>query len=295
MKTFIIPKIKSKLPVAAVYKMSFDGDYFYIGGSANIKRRMWGWKHRLEIGAKKNILVSAAFAATSKVVFEIIEYVSDPAEVRKREDFYIKSYWGDKKLLNRVGNAFDSTGLKWTKEQIIKKPIFKTSCKKVAKFNQGGELLQIFGSRIEAALEIGVDPNRIRKCLKKYGHTVNGFVYKDVAEDGSFIDAPVVVGQKKGRAKGYKHTEATKQKLSVTHQVKVANGDYIQPEHSKAMIKFDMEGNQLATFPSIGAAAKSMNADTKNFKKLLKKGRQGYYKGFIWKYASQDAVSLIKY
>lgn len=283
MKNFIIPKIKSKEPVSAIYKMSFAGDYFYIGSSSNIKHRMWNWKYKLNSGVKKNYLVSAAFENSTTVTFEIIEFVDKSSDARIREDFYLKKFWGDKKLLNRTDSAFGNVGIKWTKEQIIKKPIVKSSSKKVAKFDKGGCLINIYDSRLDAAIDIGVDPSRIRKCLKKYGHSVNGFIYKDVDDNGGFIEAPIIPRKKGGRKVGSKLPQQTIDKMRKTQQKKVAMGDYLQPTHSKKMIKYDMSGSILAEFPSIGAAAKSMEADVKNFKKSLKKGRPGYYKGFIWK------------
>lgn len=283
MKKFIIPKIKSRKPVAAVYKMSFDCGGFYIGGSSSIKQRMWNWKNRLERGIKKNARVTAAFEKTTRVVFGILEYVDDPAAVKHREDFYIKEYWGNELLLNRAPNAFDCTGLKWTQEQIAKKPIVITSAKPVGKFDLGGNLIKTYSSRSEAAIDNSIDASRIRVCLRKYGHTVNGFVYKQMGDSKGFIDAPVVT--KKPRPKGIKYSEASKQRMKLAAQKRVAEGKHLPPEHSKPMMKYDLNGNEVDRFPSIGAAAKSMSADVKNFKKLLKKGRPGYYKGFFWKSA----------
>jgi hypothetical protein len=285
MKKFIIPKIKSRKPVAAVYKMSFDCGGFYIGGSTNIKQRMWGWKFRLEAGIKKNERVTAAFLKTKKVVFEIIETVDDPASVKFREDVYIKQYWGRELLLNRAPNAFDGTGMRWTSEQLAKKPIFKTCIKPVGKFDKGGNLIKEYESRLAAAIDNNVDTQRIRKCLKKYGHTVNGFVYKQKDANGNYIEAPVVA--KKPRPRGIKFSEIGKKNMRAAQQKRIADGRYMQPDHSKPMLKYDLDGNKITEFPSIGAAAKSMGADPRNFKRQLKKGRPGYYKGFIWKYAEQ--------
>jgi hypothetical protein len=281
MKKFIMPKIVSKTPVAAVYKIRFDCGSFYIGGSTNVKQRMWNWKFKLTAGIKKNARVTAAFERTTTITFEIIEYAEDASVIKLREDFYIKQSWGSELLLNRAPGAFDSTGLKWTEDQIKRKPIYKTASKPVGKFDQGGILLKTYESRLAAAKENGVAPERIRKCLKKYGHTVNGFVYKQLNASGEYIEAPIV--RRKQRKKGYAVSELAKANMKAAQQKRVSMGDYIQPGHSKPMIKYDIHGAELHRFPSIGAAAKSMGVDINNFKKLLKKGRPGYYKGFFWK------------
>lgn len=90
--------------------------------------------------------------------------------------------------------------------------------------------------------------------------SVDGFYYKRIDEKGSYVDLEVF-------------------------KRKVRQPSLIPVTPSKALLKFDLNGIEVARFDSIRDAAQSIGADRSNFKKLLKKGRKGYYKGFIWKFA----------
>lgn len=283
MKQFIIPKIKSQVPVAAVYKMIFDCGGFYVGGTTNIKQRMWNWKFKLNAGVKKNILVSAAFEKTSKIVFEIVEYVEMPESVKDREDFYIKKFWECGLLLNRAPSAFNGLGMKWTQEQIENRPPSVVNGVKIGKFDKSGTLIAVYESIGHAARENETSESNITRCLKKRGRYTKGFVFKKADDKGEFIEAPIIKNKVAGKKKGTKISDQGRANIRAGLLRRVSQGDYPQPEHSKPMIKYSMEGEELQRFPSIGAAAKSMGADVKNFKKQIKKGRPGYYKGFIWK------------
>jgi hypothetical protein len=109
-------------------------------------------------------------------------------------------------------------------------------------------------------------------------------------ENGNIIEAPFIPAKKRttGRAKGYKYSEESKKKMREKKALRKLLPDYVPPKlppHSREIFQYTEQGELIKSYPSIGAAAKDFNGNSRNFKRQIKKSPRNYYKGFIWKYA----------
>lgn len=59
----------------------------------------------------------------------------------------------------------------------------------------------------------------------------------------------------------------------------MASPDYKPPKDAKTIIKYDQDMNELERFPSYMELGRRLRVDHRLLKKMLKKGRPGYYKG----------------
>jgi len=135
----------------------------------------------------------------------------------------------------------------------------------IAVFNLKGDLLRKFTYKKEAALFIGdKDNKRINEFLRGKSSFVKGYRFKEIDEDGNFIE-PVPFLSKKPPLKPKKVRK--------------------QPTPGKPIVKYTIDGIELERFESIGSAAKNMMTDKRVFRKQLNKSKRNYYKGYIFKYA----------
>ncbi len=139
------------------------------------------------------------------------------------------------------------------------KVVKEKSLNPIAKFDMSGNLVESF-SDFE---QIGnrVLRSRVGYFLAGRSRDVDGFFYKKIDAQGNYIDPPKFVSTRK----------PTDLKGPVTP--------------SKTVYQFDLNGNQVNRYGSIGLAAKAFNYDKKNFRKMVAKSPRNYFKGFIWKYA----------
>lgn len=281
MKQFIFPELPKGVRICAVYKMIFDGGYYYIGSATNIKQRMWGWKFKLNNGVDKNYKVTEAFKNTSMVVFEILEIIEDPALRKFREDGYIKINFGKPFCLNIASNAYNNKGIK----QNPNKKKNKNGFQPVVKINDNGEIIDRYLSIAEAEMENGT--SSVSDCFKDCRRKVKGMIFRKLDANGNIIPAQIPEPKPKKarkRKKGYHLSEDAKQRLRERTALKMASPDYKPPLHSKKIAQYDLNGVLIKEHFSIGSAAKSVNADSRNFKRQIKKSPRSYYKGFLFKY-----------
>lgn len=284
MKQFIYPELKRGEIVCAVYKMSFDDGSYYIGSSAHLKQRMWGWKFKLESGVDKNYKVTAAFKETTKIVFEILEIVDDPALRKFREDGYIKINFGKPLCLNSASNAYTNHGVKMNPNKKRNTSGFKP----IARVSESGEILEKFDCISDA--ERKYETGAIHDCLRNSRRKSKGMIFRELDIDGNIIPAPTPQfkeRKKPQRKKGYHISEEAKIRLEINRTKQKEEGTFKYPAHSKQVIKIS-NGQEVNRFPSIIEAAKDAGCkDRKNFSKVVsgKRSVTGYYKGYIWKYA----------
>jgi len=281
MVNFIIPKIKSKQPICAVYKMKFNDGEFYIGSSTNLKQRMWGWKFKLQNQVRKNLDLLDVFNKSDSVEFEIIELVNDAALVKYREDEHIKNNWGDPLLLNRSQNAFSNKGIKQSKN----KRVTNNGMHPVAKVDEGGNVIEIYESIADAERKNNII--KLGRVFEKYGLTAKGMIFRKLDKDNNVIIPDIIPNAP--RKKGYKrgaHSEKTKEYMKNLFRERWDNGMYERPIHSKIVNKYSLNGELVETYPSVRSATLHNAPDKNSLKKVLsgKKSKTGYYKGFIYRY-----------
>jgi len=181
----IIPKIGRLENPAGVYKIVFDGKYFYLGSSVNLKSRFFKWKHDLLHGVPKNKRIRELLPSVSKISVEIVEIVYGDL-LREREDFYIKFNWGNSMLLNRAEKS--TGGFKRTRGEIdnhraggLKSARFgctdkrRMALRESAENRKGSSIVVIdlytgvfYSSAEELANLLGLSPRTFRRTLK-YG------------------------------------------------------------------------------------------------------------------------------
>lgn len=178
---FIYPAISKKANVACVYKMII-GDAFYIGSTKNIHVRIRSWKQHIVEGISQNRNVTKALENTDKVIFEILEVVTD-GEHQKHEGEYLEKYWGNPQLLNLSKNPYVPCGFKskYNKNRPPKKPRGFNS-KKVNQLDADGNLVQTHPYIMAVARYFGVsDHKHIKRVANgKEGvcKTYRGFTLK---------------------------------------------------------------------------------------------------------------------
>jgi hypothetical protein len=139
--------------------------------------------------------------------------------------------------------------------KVVKEKILKP----IAQFDVVGNLVATFND----FQQVGDKTlrSRVGYFLAGRSRNVDGFLYKLVAADGSYVEPPKFVSQKKERQKSE-----------------------INPSSPKEVIQFDLQGNEVARHKSINEVGRLFGKDRRNFKRQLKKSPRNYYKGFIWKY-----------
>lgn len=280
MKEFVFPsELKRGETACAVYKMIFDDGSYYIGSSTNVKQRMWGWKFKLTNGIDKNYKVTAAFKATTKVVFEILEIIDDPILRKLREDGYIKLNVGKALFLNIASNAYTNKGI----AQNPNKKRNISGFKPIARINDNGEIIEIFDCIADAEKKYEV--STINECLKNSRRKSKGMVFRLLDSDGNIIPAPTPVYKKPVRKRGYKLSPEAIEKIVQKNKIKRQSPDYIPPYNSKKINQYTLSGELVNSFLSIMDAARSMESNTDTFRKAISRSPNNFTKGYIWKYA----------
>ncbi len=286
MQQFILPDLKfnkNNPAMAGVYKMVFDETYFYIGSSRNVVHRFWSWRCRLKTGVKKNFLVTQQFDKCKVVRFEVLEVLPKDVDTKIREDFYIKENWGNELLLNRCDNAYVNNS-KRTKEQIENNKYRQ----KVAKFDRGGNLIQIYESIADAGKSVGIS-RHLNRCFLKQGLTVKGYIFKKVDKEGNIIEPPVIPRTKPfGRLLGTKVSPEGIKKIKEAWAKKKQLPDYVptQMPHAKKVNQYTMDGQLVVTHLSVREAARAIGVkDHKQVQRILTGKRGKTAKGYIFKYA----------
>lgn len=135
----------------------------------------------------------------------------------------------------------------------------------ISVFDLKGNLVKKFQYKKEAALFIGDNDNkRINEFLKGKSSFVKGYRFKEIDDDGNFIE-PTPFISKKPPLKPKKIKK--------------------QGTPGKPLIKYTTDGVEIERFDSIGSAARNMMADKRMFRRQLNKSKRNYYKGYIFKYA----------
>lgn len=167
------------------------------------------------------------------------------------------------------GERYNDTPFRYVgQEGLVKeRPIVEVQPSPMAVFNLSGELVATFRYTKEAAVFAKTKISEINSFLNGECNQVKGFRFKYIDEDGNHIEPKAFLSKRKP-----------------PKPPKIA-----QPTTpSKEIIKMDTFGNKILLLPSLSEAAKHAGSDKANFRKAIqgkRKGRAGYYKGFIYRYA----------
>ncbi len=261
---FIVPEFLRGQRPMGVYKISFDDQCFYIGSSIDLRQRFIGWKTRMRDGTNKNKKIRALVKSAAIIRFEVVEFVEKAEELRDRETYYIDIDWENPLLLNYCPSGNNNKGIRWSEEDLKNRTRPTFFAKPVAVFDGQDNLVNKFDFIADAAKYLNINRREIRDYLQGRRGTLKGHSLKLISKEGGYIEPTPFVSKRK---------PARPPKLK-------------QPNTpSKEIIKYSLDGNEVSRYQSINLAAKAMGIDKSNFKKMVKKSKKGYYKGFIWKYA----------
>lgn len=306
---FIIPPFDRKQNPAGIYKITFNDNWFYIGSSKKLRSRFRTWKVVLtKRQFLKNINIKQILDGVALVKFEIIRVYADEKLIRKAETALLKKNWENPLLLNRCPDGSTNTGMRPYNGQVrVKdKPRLPVGFnrKKIAQFDLQGNLIKIHDSIKAASVYSGVKDDLIRKVFNGRAVSPRKFIFKGVNEDGSFIEpkyaskvSPETVAFIIENYAKYGRNELCRiLSLSPNYVSNIAFGrerkgivteGLPKPKKlaaPKPVLKFDIDGNYLGRYDSIGQAAKSIGVKSTSVQNVLNYGRRQTH-GYVFKYA----------
>jgi hypothetical protein len=279
--TFTMPAIPPREVVAGIYKLTFDGKWFYFGSAINIRSRFYHWKHALSNGEYKNFRMAEACLVCSEIRMEIVEVVTDTNRLLERESYYLREHWGNPCLLNRAPVAGSNQGLKMEPWQMEKaKGLYMKLGQPLGKYQKDGTFVKRYESMADAIRADKLNRKQLSLVLRYSGYTAKGHVYRKLDAAGNPIVPPAPpnrLPKKRGPV-----SADTKRRMSDT-QRKLRASDGYAPAHPKPMVRCDAAGNILERYRSFQYLAKQLGVNDRSLNTTLKKGRPGYYKGFFYR------------
>ncbi len=261
MKITKIP-FERKQNISAVYKITFDDYWFYIGSSLNFRARQSSWVTKFTIQKfLKSLNIKAILHDKSVIKFEIIHECKKLYKLREIETKYIQASWQDERLLNRCPDSKTPKGIRRQIGYIepVIRPKIDTR-KKVAVFDLNDNLIKICESYMSFSREFKIKSEFINKILRGERSQFKKFKIKSVTKDGDFVE-PITYIKPKGVSQDMSH------KWKIIHQI-------------------DESGKVVAVHNHFRAAAKALGCSDRYVHMLLKnKGRGRKAKGYYLKYA----------
>lgn len=101
----------------AVYKITFDTGYFYIGSTSNMGSRISAFKRAFRYGVHVSKKFKDAVVVSKTATIEILEPLTYVHSLRYVEEEYIQPESWNKFLINRSMNAKSNKGIQWTPEE----------------------------------------------------------------------------------------------------------------------------------------------------------------------------------
>jgi hypothetical protein len=237
------------LPIntSGIYRMTIDGKWIYIGSSCNLRRRFLVWKHRCNVRKTKNKKICTLFQIARFVSIDVLEFVGNDTRL-ERELFYIKYLSKTEYLLNIVGlrSPYIKTGI--------------TNKKKIASF-KNGKLVSVYSSIHEAANDLNIRRDDIGRFFRGQRLSIRGMTFKLVGDNGDFIDFKV-------RNKKKRVVKSVKRRMGIG---------------GKTVMQFDLDGNYINKYESIGIAAKETGKNKSMIFQVIN-GDRRQTGGYIYRY-----------
>jgi hypothetical protein len=259
----ISPVLKRKENFPAVYKITFSDKWFYIGSSANVKRRFGRWRTCIKNDKHLPKNIRTILSQVSVVSFEVVKIVIDLKLLRDEETLCIQENWDNPLLLNRCPEGGNTKGRKpyigYTKP--VKKKYGNVPLSiPVAIFTKSGELIKKFRSKEHFSKEMNIEGNQLNKILSGERGQPKKFNVMLLDNKGYPVCPPAFIP-------------------------KSVSG-YIYPKSRKAVIQMDKNHNVIATHDSVWLAAKNVGCSRSTLSGTLNiKGKLRLTKGFFFKYA----------
>lgn len=244
----------------------------YYGSSVDILRRFRTHKYFLRKGEHQNIFLQRIWNkyGESDFKFEIIEEVLDESLLQIREQYYLDNTPCELNLCKTAGNKY---GFKHSEETKRKIGMANTGRKCS---NETKKYLSELNKNREVSIEVR---NKISKGLKgKKRNYSEDFIKKAIDRLRPYMG--------KGMFKGFKHSEKTKEKISI------AKKGIKQSEETKQKIanslkkkinQYDKNLNFIKTWDSVKEAGEVLNI-RRSFISSVLTGAKKSAKGFKFKY-----------
>jgi hypothetical protein len=166
-----------------------DNKIKYIGKSNNVEDRYVRHLRQCnsETPTKKNNWIKSLKEKGLKPLYEVIDEC-DSDYINDLEVYWIEQFrqWGiELKNMTEGGDGYDWTGRKHRKESKIKCKMNHPFRKEVCKYNENGELLEVYNSIREASRLTGINRRHITGCCKKSKSyfLAGGFVWRYKGEE----------------------------------------------------------------------------------------------------------------
>lgn len=194
--------------------------------------------------------------------------------------------------------------------------------KKITQYTADGKKIREFPSVKEAAMAVGADANSLSKCALHKSKTCCGFVWRYDGDtyDGEYKDQiknkPLAIVQYHLDGNTAAHHTTVNEAARVTgynasclldcahKRTKVAYGfvwrlegdpyagEYKKYRKGKPVTQYSREGERIASYPTIEAAAQATRLTPDNIQKNVN-GHNKTAGGFVWKYATASEMEEI--
>lgn len=262
---FIVPEFNRKENPIGIYRIWFDEKWFYIGSSVRLRSRFVAWKCRLLNPEKhylKSINIKKVLPETSVIRFEIIKTYKSASWLRMNETKEINKHWDTPLFLNRCPDANSPKGMKPYFGYIKPVKVLKGTPEymkpvKIAVFNNNWELIKICNSKSEVEREFKFNMSDIKRVLSGERGQPRNIKFKQVSDNGSFIEPVKYVNNKKRPA-----------------------------PKGRPVIQMTIYGDFVSEYISLGEAARQVGCSKQLIFRFIKgNSRLKTAKGYTWKYA----------
>lgn len=145
---------------------------------------------------------------------------------------------------------------------LVQKPEKRVNQRAVRKYDLDGNLLAEYESVSEAARASNINWSNVSKCCNKKQLTAKGFIFR-FADD----ESPIEIKCK---------------------QQTLGSG---RDSQKRRVVQFDLSGNLIAVFNSVGEAAEAVSGSLSNIIFVCNNQRKSAY-GFVWRYADDDDLTF---
>jgi hypothetical protein len=272
---FDLPKFANKINPIAVYKITFDDKWFYIGSSIKIKDRFSNWVGVIKYGGTHNNNMEKILPLVSNIKFEILQEGLGLKDIRNKENLFIAENYNHPYCLNHSPNSTNLKGAvrnKWKVEpiKIKKNPLLE---KKVARISMNGDVIKIYSNIRFARRDgyIGIMAVLTGKTISR-----NGFKFRFVNEDGSIDnfkrDKKITVLNE------YQKIINSKRLNEIRHLIKNSG------PKGKPIFAINKKTGNTIKYKNINSACDELGFYKTGIRYVIK-GKWNQYNGYFFKYA----------
>lgn len=276
-----------------VYKITFNNEWFYIGGSGELRKRFWAWRWKIKSGGRLSENIVRIVGAIHFFEIKIVQR-TNKQNVRKLEDFFIKKHFNDPKCLNVCPSAYNSAGK-------VDSKIDRYRTNKIYQLSLDGMVVAEHKNPTIAAENLGIPRINIRRVLSGDSKTTDGMrfvyasnitkescemkVYRKLSKKSviEIYKSPLTIenlGEKYGVSTGFISDIKNGKNWS---RVTKSLGSPVKTNRKNVIVdKFNINGEYITSYCSIIEAAKSCQVNKSTMKDCINRNN-GSCRGFYFK------------